>query len=201
MKIKYGQQVEILDINNTIDVFIMANNFEERKFYAYDELIKNSILIINKISFFYNNSVSLDEKKDFENYFIQNNNEINDIIESKVSGLDKKTISIFIDYSCMTKSWYYSIINYFSNIETEKEINVFYSYTPSHFVEPRETKIIKEYYPIYKSYLPDNKPKFLIVCLGYEQNKAQGIIDYLDPKRSKNILHKTCHRRKICKKG
>jgi hypothetical protein len=32
--------------------------------------------------------------------------------------------------------------------------------------------------------VPTDKPKALIVCLGYEQNKAQGIIEHLDPKIS-----------------
>jgi hypothetical protein len=178
MKIKNGAQVEIQDINY-IDLFFIANNFEERKLTAFNSL-KN---IKYKIALKYSDSKENDINN-FEIYTINNDITISNIISDKIDLIKEKEITIVIDYSCMTKSWYFEFISFFNKLDKDKEITVYYLYTPSQYSEPKPTNIIKEYYPIYKSFLPNSKPKLLIVCLGYEQNKAQGIIDYLDPAKT-----------------
>ena len=84
----------------------------------------------------------------------------------------------------MTKPWYYSIILFLSKKNLPfKRINIYFSYTPSKYSPPQEPKPNSEIIPLPGKYIvPTNKPKALIVCLGYEQQKAEGIIEHLDPK-------------------
>lgn len=64
-------------------------------------------------------------------------------------------------------------------------MKVYFSYTPSKFSTPLPPKPNSEIAPLPGKYiLPTDKPKALIVCLGYEERKAEGIIDHLDPKVS-----------------
>lgn len=183
MKVKYGKQVEIENIvDEQIDLFLFANNIEKRKFCSFKKILSNNNLI-NSISMYYPNS-DLENIKNTENVVINSHTEIINLLDEKLLKIDKDEIILFIDYSCMTKSWYYSILLYLSNRDLPfKKIKTFFSYTPSIYSEPMPPKHNTDIQPLPGKYrIPDNKPKALIVCLGYEQNKAQGIIDQLDPK-------------------
>jgi hypothetical protein len=183
MKVKFGKQIEINEISNiTIDVFLFANNVEKRKLSAYN-LINNNNEIINTYSFYYPNS-EFENIENVEELIIQNHDEVVNFLKDKIKNIDKEEITIFVDYSCMTKSWYYSIILYLSKVNTHfKKVKAIFSYTPSIYSKPLPPKSNTDILPLPgKCRISDNKPKALIVCLGYEQNKAQGIIDQLDPK-------------------
>lgn len=182
MKIKYGNQIEINEISNeTIDLFLFANNIEERKLSAYNTIIRNNH-IIKTISLFYPNSI-LEDNTNVNNLVINNHNQISDLLDAELNNNIKKTFNLFVDYSCMTKSWYYLIILYLANNDLSiKNITVYFSYTPSVFSKPLDPKPNTDISPLPGKYvIPNNKPKALIVGLGYEENKAQGIIDQLDP--------------------
>ena len=90
----------------------------------------------------------------------------------------KETINIIVDYSCMTKSWYYTIILYLKNRNINfNYINSYFCYTPSLYIKPEDPKPNTEIGPLPGKYIiPTDKPKALIVGLGYEENKAEGII-------------------------
>jgi len=182
MKIEYGKQIEVSEINNiVIDLFLFANNVEERKLTAYNR-VKEDNQIIKTISLFYPTS-TLENNNDVTNVVINNHNQITELLELELRTNGKEGFVLFIDYSCMTKSWYYLIILYLANNESKyKNITVYFSYTPSLFSTPLDPKPNKDISPLPGKYnIPNNKPKALIVGLGYEENKAQGIIDQLDP--------------------
>lgn len=180
MKIKYGNQIEIEEINGeVIDLFLFANNIEQRKLSAYHKIKENN-KIIKKISLFYAKS----NNEDIVNgLLIENHTQIIDLLDSEIANSKKEVFNLFIDYSCMTKSWYYTIILFLSNkILPQTKIKVYFSYTPSKFSIPLSPKPNTDISPLPGKYvIPNNKPKALIVGLGYEENKAQGIIDQLDP--------------------
>lgn len=183
MKIKYGNQVEINEINDEIiDLFLFANNIEERKLIAFNKVRNNNNKILKTVSLYYPNSTI--ENIDYVNNLIVNDHtQIIDLLEEEITKSTKEIFNLFVDYSCMTKSWYYTMIIFLSNKDLfQKEIKVFFSYTPSVFSMPLEPKPNTDISPLPGKYIiPNNKPKALIVGLGYEENKAQGIIDQLDP--------------------
>lgn len=181
MKIKFGKQIEIENINNLdINLFLFADNFEERKLCAYQK-INSSNRIKKTIGLFYPNS-EFKEYKNITSKIIKRHNEIIDLLDEELSNFSENS-NIVIDYSCMTKSWYYTIILYLSNKKlNQKQITTYFNYTPSVFSEPLKPKPNTDISPLPgKFIISNNKPKALIVGLGYEENKAQGIIDQLDP--------------------
>lgn len=183
MNIKYGKQVDISEVPKEIDIFIYAENIEKRKYTLLEFLSKNGFNVNQKLVFLYNTS---EIKLDFDSshYIIENIFSIIDLLNEKISLLKKEQINILIDYSCMTKPWYYTIMNFFYNVNlVNTKVSCFFSYSPSKFSEPLPPKQNTKIEPIESNFkIPNGKPKALIICLGYEQNKAQGIIDQLDPK-------------------
>lgn len=188
MKITYGRQIQIDDLaNKEIDLFLCAENHEKRSLTLYNKLIlKNKIS--KSIALCYQDLVIDDKDIKLKKVKISYNDhlKIYKFLDDELQQIHKKEISIIVDYSCMTKSWYYSIILYLKNKNNVmNNITVYFSYTPAKFNEPKLPKPNKEIIPLPGKYVvPTDKPKALIVCLGYEQNKAEGIIEHLDPKLS-----------------
>ncbi|MGN7707561.1 hypothetical protein [Chryseobacterium sp. 22543] len=181
MKIKYGYQLSIDDLKDLeIDLFLFANNNESRKYSLYNK-IKSNNLILKTISLYYQNEFK--EISGIENKYIRNHYEIEDLLDDYIMNCEKDSLKIVVDYSCMTKSWYYIIMLYLSNKEFSlKKVTCIFSYTPSKFSEPLRPKANSDISPLPgKITIPNNRPKALIVGIGYEENKAQGIIDQIDP--------------------
>lgn len=110
MKIEYGKQVDISEI---IDIFLFAANHEKRTLTCYNR-VKKTNSIQRVISLCYNlTDCSLLSAK-FLRYQVQDHNEIYQLLNAELANIKKEKISIVVDYSCMTKSWYYSIILYLS---------------------------------------------------------------------------------------
>lgn len=185
MEIKYGKQItadELVDKN--ISLFLFAGNHEKRVFNAYEKL--NSQNQINKtLVLCYDDSFSSEGHGHIECQVIKFHQEISAILDSKLQdSQENDEITIVIDYSCMTKSWYYTIILYLKKKQLDfQKVTVYFVYTPSKYSDPLTPKPNTEIAPLPGKYVvPTDKPKALIVCLGYEQNKAEGIIEHLDPK-------------------
>lgn len=181
MQIKYGYQLEVNDLANlNIDLFLFANNNESRKYCLY-ERIKDQNRIKKAISLYYKGG--FDDLQNVENILINNHLEIENILNREMEDCQKDEFTIVVDYSCMTKSWYYIIMLYLANKEfVFHKIKCFFSYTPSKFSEALPPKPNSDISPLPgKIIIPNNRPRALIVGLGYEENKAQGIIDQIDP--------------------
>lgn len=183
MEIQYGKQVDINAINGiSIDLFILAGNHEKRVLTLFDK-IKDKSEIKKTIMFRFKDEFKL-VSNNFELETIKDCNQIYFLLDNIFASHNKENFTLLVDYSCMTKSWYYSIILYLSkkNLK-QKNIRVLFSYTPSKYSEPLKPKPNADIAPLPGKYvIPTDKPKALIVCLGYEQNKAEGIIEHLDPK-------------------
>lgn len=183
MEIQYGKQVDINVINGiSIDLFILAGNHEKRVLTLFDK-IKDKSEIKKTIMFRFKDDFK-PVSNNFELETIKDCNQIYSLLDNIFAGHNKENFTLLVDYSCMTKSWYYSIILYLSKKNlNQKNIRVLFSYTPSKYSEPLKPKPNSDIAPLPGKYvIPTDKPKALIVCLGYEQNKAEGIIEHLDPK-------------------
>lgn len=186
MEISYGKQISVDEIAaENIDLFIFAVNHEQRGFTLFNKLKKQK-KIRQSIAFCYENNCDATIEQGVEKKIIKSNEGIYNILDEIFQQHTGDEINIVVDYSCMTKYWYYSIILYLTKREIKiKKIITFFSYTPSKFSEPQSPKPNIDIAPLPGKYIvPTDKPKALIVCLGYEQNKAEGIIDHLDPKIS-----------------
>lgn len=182
MQITKGIQKEIQDIKDqTFDLFIFACNNEARRLTLRNSLTeKNSIK--KSIGVFYNED-DLEYIEGTLNIVIKDQNDIINLLDRELQVSNGENYKIFVDYSCMTKTWYYAIILYLKNRNlSQKMITAFFGYTPSTFSSPLAPRPNIEIGPVPgKINIPNTKPKALIVGLGYEENKAQGIIDQLDP--------------------
>lgn len=181
MNIKYGYQLGVNDLANLdIDLFLFANNNESRKYCLYNK-VKDQNNIKKTISLYYKNE--FDVLPNVENILINNHSEIENILNCEMENCQKDNFTVVVDYSCMTKSWYYIIMLYLSNKEfLFQKIKCFFSYTPSKFSDALAPKPNSDISPLPgKIIIPNNRPRALIVGLGYEENKAQGIIDQIDP--------------------
>lgn len=182
MRLKYGEQKKMKDLRGlSIDLFVLAGNHEDRRFTAYDKIIK-----FNEIE----HAIALCYKDDFDSaardiscLFTNSHEDVISTLNSLI-GVEGNQINVVVDYSCMTKSWYYAIVLFFSRKSLSfEQANIFFVYTPSEYCEPLLPKPNTEMAPLPgKYFVPTDKPKALIVCLGYEQSKAEGIIEHLDPK-------------------
>ncbi len=96
----------------------------------------------------------------------------------------KKDLNILIDYSCMTKLWYSTIINYFVSDESLfHTVRAFFSYTPASFNAPKKVKSPKKAESIHvgmKKFDP-SKPTALVIGLGYEKGRAEYVQKKVKP--------------------
>ena len=98
--------------------------------------------------------------------------QINQILKKVCSESNGKEMNILVDYSSMPKLWYETIISFFSEEEFSFEhLKVWFSYTPSEYSKP-QNNINKYFDEGFPSKLP-NKPKALILGLGYEKGRAE----------------------------
>jgi hypothetical protein len=184
MQISYGKQIDVDELKGqTIDLFILAANHERRVYTALNK-IKSVSKVVKSIALCYKEP--LPERETDEVVLISNHLQVVELLENEINSFREGSLNIVVDYSCMTKSWYYTIILYLSMRELDVEYAcVNFVYTPSKFSEPQLPKPNTEIAPLPGKYIvPTDKPKALIVCLGYEHNKAEGIIEHLDPKIS-----------------
>lgn len=184
MDIKYGKQISVNNIiNNEISLFLFAVNHEKRAFTSYDK-INNTNTINKTVALSYDDYFKIEKRPEIKKQIIKSPNGITELLDKEFSILKKEDVKLIIDYSCMTKPWYYTMILYLKKKKLEfNSITVYFIYTPSKHENPKSPKPNSEIAPLPGKYIvPTDKPKALIVCLGYEQSKAEGIIEHLDPK-------------------
>jgi hypothetical protein len=183
MELNYGRQIDLDEIaSKTIHFFLFACNHEKRVYSVYNHISqKNNI--VKAIGLCYKQPAK-NKSKGIDLMAVKNHTEIYDLLDKELVAVLDGEVNILVDYSCMTKSWYYSIILYLSKRRLNlKRVMAYFIYTPSKFSKPQKPKYNTDIAPLPGKYVvPTNKPKALIVCLGYEQKKAEGIIDHLDPK-------------------
>ncbi len=173
------------------DLIIAVSGYEERSTYLVNK-IKTGDALCRVLAFSEKNKElsrpSNDARfreLDFE-FMEQSGNEcpraeelMNELINS-----GKNRLNILVDYSCMTKLWYASMLNYFTNTELEfEEIALYFSYSRAVYTEPKKPKPLKIAEPIgcQKPFLSSSKPVALVMGLGYEKDRAEMLSKALNP--------------------
>lgn len=97
--------------------------------------------------------------------------------------LDSGARDIVIDYTSMTRSWYGGLMDYLHRAEMGSTLRVYLSYAPARYSEPKApspNRVINPIPGFSHLELPE-KPVALILGLGYERDRALGVVEYMDP--------------------
>jgi hypothetical protein len=189
MELVYAHQVgfqQILD--QDFDLFIAVSGYENRSVFLAEKLKDRSC---RKIVFGFDDRKSVlfrpanDIKfKDFGfDYFeLPGNNsaQISGILDSICMTSGCKGMKILVDYSCMSKTWLTSIIHYFSLNELMiEDSQVYFSYTPSYFDNPKEIDRNQINWELPGFFRSAGKPIAAIIGLGYEKFVGESLFNSL----------------------
>jgi hypothetical protein len=173
-----------------IDMIVCASGYEKRSSYLARKIsskhIKRKIVLsfsdqkhiqtrIKNDSLFSNmNFLFIESDKDSSEFIIKIINSINEIEKDG-------TINLLVDYSSMTRAWIATFVNSIRFIN--KKIKILFSYTLAKFKTP--SPLLSPaigFYPIpgFNNLSIPDKPTALIIGLGYEKNRAAGLIEYFD---------------------
>jgi hypothetical protein len=101
---------------------------------------------------------------------------------------DKRRLRIGIDISSMTRAWYWGLTKRLSIVSAKVPLEVFFFYTPARFSAPRvfagPPKVFGPIPGLSNSLeLPDREIS-LLIGLGYESDKALGLVEYIDARHT-----------------
>lgn len=192
MIIEKSEQIEVVEIKKkNLDLFITSSGFEARTTHLPQVL--KGLNSYQKICFVFNDN-KIFQKEENLKFFKSENFKIikaleNDhlvifeTLKSVFEKFEKQEIQVVIDYSCMTKVWLGEIINFLKRFKTPriKKISAIFSYTPSVYEDatptnPSFTASLMHKYHFISS--PNSKSN-LIIGLGHEIGRAQGLVEYL----------------------
>jgi hypothetical protein len=112
-------------------------------------------------------------------------NEIQSLLETLCESKKSENIKLVLDYSSMTKTWFGTIINYFSFNELDyNNLIVYFCYTPEFFIPPAASKNkLSKPEPIFSNQpsVNKNKPLALLIGLGDDESKVKFLCDFFKP--------------------
>lgn len=206
MNFNFAKQINTDElISKKFDLFIMATSHEER----FNYLFQNFDLSYKRLAILsYTSEVdfNIDTTTTNSTFYTVEDGKYQDIVIDLLNSelsffINNINLNILVDYSCMTKTWYYTIMSYFASKDlNHQNIKVFFSYTPSEYTSPQNPQYNAVIEPIPGRFRMPNidKPKALLVGLGYESKKAEGIIEYLDPKKTFALYSKPTLDSRFC---
>lgn len=186
------QQVLSDDLKNIdFDIFVGASGFEKRAAHSLQFL--NLSRIEQKLVFGFEDRINQQRSLNdhiYENFgFLRINTDgdggptLRATILNAIESSQKDSVRILIDYSSMTRSWYAAIISTIRSISTKKSIECYFGYSPSVFESPKSTAPNQSVSPIpgFGGLDAIDRPTALVVGMGYEKDRALGLLEYVDP--------------------
>ena len=194
MKLEYAQQIDVEDISNVqFDLLIASSGFEKRaphffQNFAIDDTMAEKWVFCYRDRDIYEVEENIDAFLSmgfkvfdaYENSHLEMRQTLSNYLQNSRG---KRVINLLIDYSCMTKVWYASVLQYLNDLQTSdyEEVNIFFAYTEAQFEEPSSAN------PSYSASLMNgfhalespHKRVAMLIGLGYEENRALGLIEYL----------------------
>lgn len=187
------QQINFSDITTVkFDILIMVSGYENRCSFLAEKLQSNAL---TKIVFGFKEKKETGNRPENDKLFRHLNYEyieasgnsgdnIQTTLEEIIGKTDKKELNILVDYSCMTKDWYSTIVNYFVNWDFNiKLLHLYFSYTPSQYEKSHQKSLFKLKTGLKPAPYPktDNRPVALVLGLGYDQDKAMELVNRIRP--------------------
>lgn len=205
MKINYAKHSSFEKVSKeNFDFIICASGYEKRASYFYSKFCEINNHPTERISFHFEDRKVLSREEndkffkshDFVPKNISNSNlkQLIEIYSEIFSHTNDLSIKILFDYSCMTKVMYAALLKYFEvSNGLFKEITIYFNYTQAIFSEPTDTKsnLHNQPLPLFPTVEMTDKRIALIVGLGYERGKAQGLIEYMQIENSDTYLFYT----------
>jgi hypothetical protein len=156
--------------------YLDLNNIESKVAFAFEDR-KNQQRDENDIIFRRHNVDLFDISGDSS---CEVTNKILDIVNSKKG----EHVKIFVDYSSMTRSWYAAIISAIKLISSKSTVECYFGYSPACYEPPPSETMPNELVcPIdgFGGLEAMDLPSALIIGLGYEKDRALGLLEYVDP--------------------
>jgi hypothetical protein len=175
-----------------IDFFIAASGYQTRSTYLANH---NPAPDSKKYVFSFTEDDHSELRRQHENAFSKMNFETCRVTEDKPEELEefikkicntssKKEVTLLVDYSCMPRSWFASILDsIIRNDFRAEKISVFFSYTPKKFNLEAQKNAVKYLGPMIfsKDHLKKNKPVAVVAGLDNSFKSTMEIINKLNP--------------------
>lgn len=186
------KQIDFPNLINNIefDILICSSGYETRASFFAEKISSKAIKKKYVLSFNDQKKVTTRKKNDkvFESLkftFIDSNKDQSEFIDffmQQISRLDKNDkINVLIDYSSMTRTWFASFVNSFQYLPNN--VVFYFSYSVAQYTSPIpyfSPSIKFEPIPGFNNLSIPDKPTALIIGLGYEKDRASGLIEYFD---------------------
>jgi hypothetical protein len=193
VKLKSTSQLLCDQIGAEFDFFIGASGYERRATHAFSKLKMGRVP--QKIIFGFTDRKTID-REDNDRIFRREGCNLDEFsgsdgtsVFNRISGILRESshheIRLFVDYSCMTRTWYAAILRAILSSHKSK-VTCCFSYSPAVFEEPHQAAPNEEVGPLlgFCSLESTDKPTALVIGLGYEAERATGLIEYVDPVKS-----------------
>lgn len=109
---------------------------------------------------------------------------IRKVLREYLREVGKNSVKVVLDYSSMTRVWYAGAIEFLRGFDSSvSEVDVYFAYTPSVFARaqlPGPNMYMGPIQGFCGLSLPD-KGTALLIGLGYEQQRALGLVEYVEP--------------------
>jgi hypothetical protein len=108
-----------------------------------------------------------------------------DLIADYIACHDLGPLSLVVDISSMTRTWYGGIVKALSRVEHAFPVSTIFGYSPAVWSRPPKEVPPNEVLgpvPGFAAHVLPSKPAALVIGLGREPDRALGLKDYLDPR-------------------
>ncbi len=194
MELLGAQQIPSDELYKTrFNLFLIASGYEKRSVFLLE---KFKIKADMKIALAYIEKSKELHRKENQKIILANGFEIlpvsgeegfefQSIIKRIFPATENNTIKILVDYSSMTKVWYSTIITSLMTLSSAiDQIEIYFSYTPAAFSEPRKQKSARLtqslFYDVNKKMDP-SKPIALIIGLGLDNSRSETLVKKIKP--------------------
>lgn len=185
-------QIEEGDLANVnFDIYIGASGYESRATHSLKKLNIGAIPV--KWAFGFKDRVTTQRvanDQDFDLHDISifesegdSGDRMTNELKALLHNIKATSVKIAIDYSSMTRAWYAGLIKAMCEVEIEASVDCYFIYSPALFSPPLSVSPNATVAPIDQFCgldMPD-RPTALILGLGYERERALGVLEYIDP--------------------
>ena len=173
------------------DIFVGASGYETRAAYALLQLDSKRIPL--KMAFGFTDRKAAqreDNDRAFQRAGVRlipadgdSVQVVRDSVRQQLEECGRERVRLFVDYSSMTRTWYAGLIEAVAGVQNKNRVECLFSYSPAQFTQPLDTSPNSHVGPIpgFCSLDVPEKPSALVIGLGYERERALGLLDYVDP--------------------
>ncbi|MGJ8643690.1 MAG: hypothetical protein ACSHX9_09805 [Luteolibacter sp.] len=196
MKLSSAIQTDLTEIEDLdFDLLLAASGFEARATFGSEKALETAVFR-RKIALGFPDRITGSRQENDESFkslgfdLVQgdgNRQEIvRDVLSETLASRSANTalFRVLVDYSSMTKTWYAAVLNWVREIDnSELTIEVYFFYSCSNYSAPRAAAP-NSYAGAIKGFSSLRSPRCptaLIVGLGYQTERAVGLVEYLEP--------------------